>query len=60
MLNLEKMNLLELNAQEVIAIDGGKNWFQKNWDSFTKDIKTIPWKDIIDPPKPRPEPRPGF
>jgi hypothetical protein len=54
MLNLEKMNLVELNAQEVIAIDGGKNWFQKNWDSFTKDINTIPWKDILNPPKPRP------
>jgi DNA-binding cell septation regulator SpoVG len=37
-MNLEDLNLVELNAQEVTEIDGGKNWFQKNWDSAVRDV----------------------
>ena len=25
-MNLEKLNLIELNAQEVVSIEGGKGW----------------------------------
>lgn len=38
-MNLENLNLVELNAQEVQEIDGGKNWFQKNWDSAVRPYK---------------------
>jgi hypothetical protein len=38
MLSLQKMNLIELNTIEATEIDGGKNWFQKNWDSAVKDV----------------------